>query len=26
MGKETLIDIDTEFDMLLAKGLINYKN
>jgi CMP-N,N'-diacetyllegionaminic acid synthase len=26
MGEETLIDIDTEFDMKLAKGLINYKN
>jgi CMP-N,N'-diacetyllegionaminic acid synthase len=26
MGEETLIDIDTEFDMKLAKGLMNYKN
>lgn len=26
MGEESLIDIDTEFDMKLAKGLINYKN
>lgn len=26
MGEETLIDIDTELDMILAKGLINYKN
>lgn len=26
MGEETLIDIDTEFDLKLAKGLINYKN
>jgi CMP-N,N'-diacetyllegionaminic acid synthase len=26
MGEETLIDIDTEFDMKLAKGLINSKN
>jgi CMP-N,N'-diacetyllegionaminic acid synthase len=26
MGEETLIDIDTEFDLKLAKGLLNYKN